>query len=377
MLYCNNAATTYPKPEPVKKAVLAWLDCAPSEAGRTSGAGADLVNDARRTIADFFDIPNPTDLFFSSGATESLNLLVQGLDLSGGHVIASAVEHNSLLRPLYRLKQSGRIDLDIIPCDPTGYVAPRDILAALSDDTRAVFLSHVSNVTGAVQDIAGVCQICNERKILCIIDASQSAGYLPISIGQLKPSAMVITGHKGLFGLPGIGVAYIAPGVSPKPIITGGTGVRSDLLSQPSDRPLIYEAGTLNLPGIAGLSAGVAYVLALGWETIRSTVAGLCNHLLDRLAGHPKIRLIVPSAPASHSAIVSLTIDGTSPGEVGYLLESVFGITVRTGLHCAPLIHQYLHADEGTVRISFSVLNDHKDADAVAQALLQIADTAR
>lgn len=376
MIYCNNAATTFPKPTPVRDIVTGWFDWVPHEAGRSSAQGADLISEVRRTIAGFFHIPNPTDLFFSSGATESLNLLVQGLDLSGGHVVTTAIEHNSLLRPLFRLKDRHRIAIDMVPCDGTGHVASQDILSALTDNTRAVFVSHASNVTGAVQDVAAICRICNDRDILCVIDASQSAGCIPISIEEIKPSAMVCTGHKGLFGLPGTGFVYIAPEVSPQPIMTGGTGIRSDLLTQPAERPLIYESGTLNLPGILSLSAGIGYLQSLGWETVQKIAAELRDRFLEHLANHPRIRTIIPAGQPSLSAIISLTVDGATPGEVGYLLESGFDIVVRTGLHCAPLIHRHLNTDRGTVRVSFSILNRNEDVDAVADAIIKIADMA-
>lgn len=375
MIYCNNAATTFPKPQVVKDIVTGWFDCVPREPGRTGGDGADRIAEARRSIADFFHISDPTDLFFSSGATEALNLLVQGLDLSGGHVITTAIEHNSLLRPLFRLKDINRINLEIVPCDQTGHVAPQDMVRALTASTKAVFLSHTSNVTGAVQDIADICRICNERNIICVVDASQSAGYIPISIDEIKPSAMVCTGHKGLFGIPGSGVVYIAPNLSPQPLMTGGTGIRSDLLFQPPDRPLIYESGTLSQPGILSLAAGIAYIQSLGWEKIQATVSGFRKRFLARLANHPRIKVITPSGLSACVAITSLTIDGLSPGEVGHLLESGFEIVVRTGLHCAPLIHHYLNTDQGTVRVSFSALSQNRDVDAVADALLKIADT--
>ncbi len=376
MIYCNNAATTFPKPQVVKDIVTGWFDRVPCEAGRTGAEGADLIGEARRSIAGFFHISDPTNLFFSSGATESLNLLVQGLDLSHGHVVTTAIEHNSLLRPLFRLKNLHRIDLEIVPCDQTGYVEPQNIVRALTPSTKAIFLSHASNVTGAVQDIAEICRICNDRNIICAIDASQSAGHLPISIDEIKPSAMVCAGHKGLFGLPGSGIVYIAPNLSLRPLLTGGTGVRSDLLSQPPDRPLIYESGTPNQPGILSLTAGIGYIQSLGWEKIQATVSDFRKRFLDRLANHPRIKAIAPSGLSSCVAITSLTIDGISPGEVGYLLESAFGIVVRTGLHCAPLIHHHLDTDKGTVRVSFSALSRNRDVDAVADAILKIADSA-
>lgn len=374
MIYCNNAATTFPKPDAVREAVNGWFEIIPGEPGRSTAETLDVVNEARRTVAEFLDIPNQTDLFFSSGATESLNLIIQGLNLLDSHVITSAVEHNSVLRPLFRMKYQDGIELDVIPCDSYGHVSTDDIKAAIKTSTKAVVLSHVSNVTGAVQDVDEVCRICRENNIISVIDASQSAGYLPISIKKLNPDALVCAGHKGLFGMPGIGAAYIAPDLSLQPIIIGGTGVRSDLLTQPPERPLIYEAGTMNLPGIVSLAAGVRHISTVGIEKIRSVVSELCERLRYRLRDNPRVRVIGSPDTGSHVAVVSLMVSGSSPGEIAYVLESSFGIVVRAGLHCAPLIHRYLDAEHGTVRISFSILNEKKDADAVADAVLQIAD---
>ena len=377
MIYCNNAATTFPKPDAVKESVKNWFEGIPYEPGRSTGEARDIVNEARKSIAGFFGITNPEDLFFSSGATESLNLIIQGLDLTGGHVISSATEHNSVLRPLIRLKNQKAIDLEIIPCDSAGHVATADIEAAFKPNTKALFLSHVSNVSGIIQDIDEVCRICREHNVNSVIDASQSAGYLPISIKTLSPDALVCAGHKGLFGMPGIGAAYISPELSLQPLITGGTGVRSDLLFQPPERPLVYEAGTLNLPGIVSLAAGVKYINSIGIDNIRHTVSGLCSRVRDRLMNHADIRIIGPMDSGSHIAVVSLVINHSSPGEVAHILESAFGIVLRAGLHCAPLIHPYLNAEGGTVRISFSVLNKPEDADAVADAVLTIADMSK
>ncbi|MGD9162330.1 MAG: aminotransferase class V-fold PLP-dependent enzyme [Desulfobacteraceae bacterium] len=377
MIYCNNAATTFPKPDAVKEAVNNWFESFPSEPGRSTGEAGDIVNEARKKIACFLGITNPEDLFFSSGATESLNLIIQGLDLSGRHVITSAIEHNSVLRPLVRLKNQKNIELEIVPCDQEGHVSPADIEAAIKPNTKAVFLSHVSNVTGTIQDIDAVCHICRKNNVISVIDASQSAGYLPISIKTIKPDVLVCAGHKGLFGMPGIGVAYISQELSLQPLIIGGTGVRSDLLIQPPDRPLIYEAGTLNLPGIVSLAAGIEYITTVGIDNIQNTVSSLCERTRHHLLNHSGIRIVGPMDSWSHLAVISLVINGASPGEIAYILESAFGIVLRSGLHCAPLIHHHLNTEEGTVRVSFSVFNEMKDADAVADAVLQITDMSK
>lgn len=373
MIYCNQAATTFPKPEPVKEAVRSWFERIPAEQGRSNDHHADEINQARKRLARFFSVSDPRNLVFSSGATESLNGLVAGLNLSGGHVITTAIEHNSLLRPLFREKKRGRLLFDVVPCDGVGRVDAGAVEKAITPQTKAVFVSHVSNVTGAVQDIESICNLCRKHGLISVIDASQSAGYLPIDIDGLNPGALVCAGHKGLFGLPGVGLTYLSPELAYEPLLTGGTGIHSDLTDQPVARPIHYESGTPNTPGVLSLSAGVAYVASWGCDRIRTHVSDLCTRLIDQLRNHPNIRLMTPADAASRAGVVSLVVNSLAPGEVGYHLQSAFGIVVRAGLHCAPLIHPCLGAGQGTVRISFSIMNTGEEADTVARAVLNLA----
>ncbi|MCP4547864.1 MAG: aminotransferase class V-fold PLP-dependent enzyme [bacterium] len=376
MIYFNNAATGYPKPPEVLAAFRRGLEEPPFDHSRSGHetAGEDPAATCRLRLARLLNVDDPADIALSSGATESLNLAIFGLDLEGGHVITSMAEHNSVLRPLKHLERTGGIELSIVPCDRQGRIAPEAVEAAIRPTSKALVLTHCSNVTGAVNDLTAISRISRDHGLSLLIDASQSAGAIPIDIAAIDPDLLAFTGHKALYGPPGTGGLYISKHCRLRPLVIGGTGVRSDLLEQPTDRPIRYEAGTPNLPGIAALSAGVDFVLRTGLETIRQRKRRIMKMLGDGLSRIEDLSIYGNPGAPTDGAILSCNIPGMDPEDAAYILEHSFRICVRSGLHCAPLIHECLGTHpRGSIRISPSFFTSDADVDSLIEALRQIS----
>ncbi len=374
-IYLNNATTGFPKPNEVVRAVTGRLRSVPIQQARTGfdSFDEDIFSQCRSRLARLIGADDPRRIVFTSGATESLNLAIFGLALEGKHVVATAAEHNSVLRPLMTLKRDGKIALSIAECDGTGTVSPESIQDVLRSDTALVVVNHCSNVTGAVNDVKAVGRLLRERDIPLVVDAAQSAGVVPINVEAMNIDFLAFTGHKSLHGLPGIGGAYVREGLRLRPLKVGGTGIRSDYPFQPEEMPLFYEAGTQNTPGVVSLEAGLRFIESRGMDEIRAHKRRCCRRLREALRDDPSIRFH-PAAPADGSAIVSFNIEGMDPGDVGYILENSFGISVRCGLHCAPLIHRYLGTfPRGSVRVSPSFDTTDEEIDACADAVRHIS----
>lgn len=374
-IYLNNAATTYPKPDQVLKGVAALLREPPFHHARTgfSNASADIVDECRKQLALLFNAPDAQRIAFSSGATESLNLAINGLNLDGRHVVTTTVEHNSVLRPLKTMERAGRLSLSIVPCDRYGLVSPESIQQAITPKTGAVVVNHCSNVTGIVNDIEAMGMITRQHGIPFVVDVSQSAGVYPVDVQKANIDILAFTGHKSLYGLQGIGGAYIREGVTLRPLKVGGTGVRSDYLYQPETVPMYYEAGTQNLPGIHALYEGVRYVRETGLEYIRNTKVDHVLKIRQHLAQSKKVTLF-PGAQCEHRTVLfCFTIKNLDPADIGYILENNFGIVVRSGLHCAPLIHRHIGTfPSGSVRVSPSHFTSDDEIEVFADAMRQI-----
>ena len=271
MIYLNNAATSYPKPREVNAAISSYLNEMPFHASRVGFEmqQVNIVDSCRDKLATLFNVENPRQIVFTSGSTESLNLAILGLSFNECHVITTSIEHNSVLRPLKTLEREGVITLSIVACDEAGYVNPQKIAHAIQKNTKLIVVNHSSNVTGTVLDIKTISRIARSHGIVLLVDASQSAGCVPIDVQQWDIDMLAFTGHKSLYGIPGIGGLYIREGIVLNPLKVGGTGVRSDLLYQPEEMPLYYEAGTQNVPGIVSLDAGVAFILRTRIDRIR------------------------------------------------------------------------------------------------------------
>jgi cysteine desulfurase / selenocysteine lyase len=353
-LYLDNAATSYPKPASVYEAVRHAME----EVGATPGRGAhrqarealSIVTQARSKVACMLGIANADSVVFTKNATESINVVLKGWLRNGDRVVMSGMEHNSVVRPLTRLSRSG-IAIETIHCSPRGQIDPDDLYDRLKPPPRLVVLVHASNVNGAMQPVEEVSKMCSDEGVPLLLDAAQTAGIQPIYADRWNIGMLACSGHKALLGPQGIGILYVRQDLDVLPLMEGGTGSRSEDLMQPAYCPDRYESGTPNLPGIAGLTAGIEFILKQGMDSIREHELSLGSILEQELAGMPGVSVYRPEVRGTGA--VSFTIDGLNPNDAGSLLDAGFDIAVRTGLHCAPLAHQTLGTyPEGAVRVS-------------------------
>ena len=375
-IYIDNAATTFPKPEQVYLAVdrtLREIGIGPGRGGYARGIEATrLVFEAREAVAQFFGIKDSSRLVFTHSATESLNLAVGGLLRPGDHVVTSSMEHNSLVRPLYLAAQRG-VDVTWVKGDPSGLVHSRMIGAAMRPNTRLVALSHCSNVTGTIQPVEEIAALARKCGALFLLDAAQSAGMLGIDVHGMMIDLLAAPGHKGLFGPQGTGLLYVGDGIELSPLLVGGTGGQSSGPEQPAAMPERFESGTLNTPGIAGLKAGVEYILDAGLEAVRRKESDLVTQLLEGVRSIPGITVYGPRTAGDRCSVVSVTAAGLDPSLIGFHLDRDYDISVRVGLHCAFSAHQTIGTyPAGTVRISPGYFNTADDIDAFLRALQAI-----
>lgn len=376
IIYANNAASTWPKPPEVIEAVQESLRLPYFEAGRSTISGLhDYPEICRNTVADFFGYPDPEHVVFTQNATDSLNILIHGFarcTKGKFHVITSDIEHNSVLRPLMTLKQEGRIDVSIVPSEQ-GHISPEAVSLAIRKDTRMGVLSHGSNVLGTVQDMTGIGRNLRDHDIFFIVDGAQTAGLVPVDLGRMMPDAFVFTGHKYLFGFPGIGGFVISNPSHVLPIKQGGTGVDSGNLLHPDEMPRRFEAGTHNYPGIVSLCAGTRYVRRTTITEIERNTREMTTFIIKHLSDLNNVRIDnhLPDLP-----VFSFHIDSLDCDDVGLILLKKYQIIVRTGLHCAPLIHDRIDGGEGSVRISLSYLNTMDQCSSVVDAILEVARSA-
>ena len=380
MIYLDNAATSFPKPESVYQATDHFnreIGANPGRSGyATAREASRIVAETRNLLAQLFRAEEPNQIVFTANATESLNLGLKGFLRPGDHVITTVTDHNSVLRPLRSLEESIGTEITRVECDNAGFIDPEDIRAALRSDTRLVCMTHASNVTGAIHDVKAVSDLVHENGTLLMVDAAQTAGCLAIDVQEMHIDLLAFTGHKGLLGPQGTGGLYLKPGIETqvRPLREGGTGSQSSSDRQPEKMPDRFEGGTHNTPGLAGLGAGVRFVLETGVEAIQAHERSLTERLLDRLTSIPGVKVYGPPSGACRVAVVSFTLKGWPPLNLAHLLASGFGIATRSGLHCAPLIHRRLGtSDTGTVRASSGYFNTVDDIDALCDALEQIA----
>jgi len=381
LTYLDNAATSFPKPAAVAEAMSAHLSGLAVNPGRSgfdlSLAAAAAVQAVRTDLAAFFNLPggDANRTVFTSNATGAINLALQGVLRTGDHVVATVLEHNSVLRPLHALAAAGRITFDLAPCDKRGFVDTQAVAALLRPATRLVVLNQASNVLGTLQPVAEIGRTCRERGILLLVDAAQSAGTLPVDMTAMNIDLLAVTGHKGLQGPTGTGSLLVAPGVDVATTTWGGTGVRSAQLAHPEAYPYRLEAGTLNTTGIAGLGAGLAWLKAQDPAALLAHERALTARFLDGLRNLPKVHVLgrEPDAPLDldrHLPVVSLVVEGQDPARTGLFLDADWNIAVRTGLHCAPLVHAAMGTGElGAVRFSFGPRNTPAQVDRALDAL--------
>lgn len=377
-LYLDNAATSFPKPPEVANAVLHQLTHVGASAGR---GGYREALDARQTletcrgaIRRLLSCRVDDPVIFGLNGTDALNTLIKGLVQPGDHVVTTTLEHNSVLRPLAGL--AARHGLEWTSVEPdleSTVVSPAAIAAAIRSNTRLVVITHASNVTGAIQPIAEIGEHCRKHGIFSLVDGAQSVGHLPLRFRDLPIDALACSGHKGLLGPLGTGVLILRAGAEVEivPLREGGTGSASERPEQPDFLPDRLESGSANVPGIAGLLAGVSWLLDRGIESVRTHEIELCARLMERLEQCAGLRWFGPRFADQRVGVFSLRIDGFEPSDLSAILESQFGILTRSGFHCAPLAHRLIGTSDsgGTTRVSFGPFTTSEDVDRLALAL--------
>lgn len=372
MIYLDNAATSFPKPSSVYNAVLECMKNYAANPGRSSHdmslkASAKIM-ECRKEISNLFGIANPLNLVFTCNATEGLNIAIKGLIMQGDHVITTVIEHNSVLRPLNSLFRNG-VEITFLSVDENGYIDLEQLKKEIKKNTKAIIVNHASNVLGTIEPINDIGKIAKQYGITFIVDASQSAGVIPIDVNRNNIDIMAFPGHKGLLGPQGTGGLYIKQGINLNNFIDGGTGSNSDLMVQPDFLPDKFESGTLNTPGIAGLCEGVKFIKKQGINSIRKKEGVLTAQLLEELKKFPFVKIYGLDTAKNRSSVVSINIDGMDSSKVGYVLNKK-NIAVRTGYHCAPLVHGIIGTtNRGTVRISPGYFNTENDIEAVIKAI--------
>ncbi len=382
--YMDNAATSWPKPKGVAEAMSQFLAREAANPGRSghrmSIAAARVIYDTRELLADLFNIEDPLRIVFGLNATEALNLAMHGLLCPGDHVITGSMEHNSVMRPLRALRQRG-VQATVVPCSETGVLAPESVHRALRANTKMIVLNHASNIIGTVQEIGTFGVIARENDLLLLIDAAQSAGAYPIDVRADCIDLLAFTGHKSLYGPPGVGGLYLGERVPIdrlRPLKQGGTGSNSEKDAQPEALPDKFESGTPNSVGIAGLKAGLEWLKRCGRENIRAQMRELLAELIAELARIERVTLYGAADPEARTATLSFTVDNCTPSEVGARLDEEYGILCRTGLHCAPEAHKTIGTfPHGTVRIGLGAFNTREDVVKTVEAIRILAGERR
>ena len=377
MIYLDNAATTYPKPEQVYDSIMDCMKnyCAnPGRAGhKMAMRAAREIYDARENIAKLFNIDNPMNIIFTNNATDSLNLAIKGVVKEGDHIIATSMEHNSVIRPIKSLEARG-ISNTIVNCDKEGFLDVNDIKNAIKPNTKLIVTTHASNVVGTLVDIKAVGEIAKENNILYLVDASQTAGVYSIDVKDMNVDMIAAPGHKCLLGPQGTGILYIREGLSVDILKEGGTGSKSEDLFQPEIVPDRYESGTHNTPGIAGLNEGVKFILEKGIDDIRLHEEELCQYMLDKLEEIPNIKIYGTKDSKKRAAVIAINIGDMDSGEITFILDSEYDIATRSGIHCAPLAHKTLGTlEQGAVRFSLGYFNTKEEIDKAVEALKEIS----
>ncbi len=375
MIYFDNAATSFPKPEIVYDEIYSAMKNYGANPGRSghklalkAGRG---IYETRDALSQLFNIKNPMNIVFTMNCTESLNLGLKGLLKKGDHVITTSMEHNSVIRPLKVMEKQG-VDLTIVKGDNKGRIDPADIEKSVQKNTKLIVINHVSNLTGTILPMEEASKIAKENGILFMVDAAQSAGVYDIDVQKMDIDLLAFPGHKGLLGPQGTGGLYIREGLKIKELKEGGTGSISHSLEQPEVLPDKYESGTPNSPGVIGLGTGVRYILEKGIKNIRKHEEDLTNHFIEELLKIDGVKAYGPLDIKEQGAVVSINIGNEDSSEISYILDEVYNIAVRPGLHCAPLAHKTIGTfEQGVVRFSFGIFNTH---DEIEQGIKAIKD---
>jgi cysteine desulfurase family protein len=383
MIYLDNAASSWPKPDETWQAMehfMRNIGANPGRSGhRLSIDAGRILMEAREALAELFGAEDPLRIVFTRNATESLNLAICGILRPSDHCITTSMEHNSVMRPLRALEKRG-VEVAVVTCSPRGELDPQEIEKAIKVNTKLIVMTHASNVTGTLMPIGEVGEITGKKGVLFCIDAAQTAGAYPIGLEEMQIDLLAFTGHKSLYGPQGIGGLYIREGLEEKlePLVRGGTGSRSESQKQPDFMPDKYESGTPNTVGVAGLGAGVRFILAQGVAQIRAKERGLTRMLIEGLRSIPGVSLYGCGDAATQVAICSFTITGLTPSEITMELDEEFAIMSRPGLHCAPAAHQTINTfPQGTIRLSAGYFTTEEEIALALKAIEKIAAQSR
>lgn len=378
MIYLDNAATSFPKPEPVYQALDRFARTSlanPGRAGHRMALDSErMLDEGRHALNQFFRGIEPQRWVFTLNCTDALNIAIKGTIKPGDHVITSDLEHNSISRPLRRMELDGLIELTKIESD-NGYLDPDSVRRALRPNTSLVALTHAANVLGTVQPIEAIAPIVREAGALFLVDAAQSVGVVPIDLSKTPIDLMAFPGHKALYGPTGTGALYVGPRAKPRAWREGGTGGDSKTETQPDLMPYFLEGGTPNVLGVAGLVAGIAWVVERGVDANRLHEVGLLQQVVDWVEGNDDgWKFAGRWEPETHVGALSLIVpDGLTPQELGAILDTSFNIALRPGLHCSPYVHKRLGTfPDGTLRLSPGPFNTSEDIEAFLNALTEI-----
>lgn len=384
MIYLDNAATSWPKPPAVATAMARFLGevgASPGRSGhRLSVEAGRVVYAAREAVAELFNAPDPLRVVFGPNVTDALNLALYGLLRPGDHVVTSGMEHNSVMRPLRDLQRQG-VELTLVRCSPEGYLDPADVAAAIRPSTRLIALNHASNVVGTMLPVVDVGRLARERDLLFLVDAAQTGGAYPLDVEVARIDLLGFTGHKALYGPTGTGGLIVGERVDLsrlRPLKRGGTGSRSEREDQPEFLPDMLESGTLNSVGLAGLDAGVRWVLERGVPAIRAHEEALTRRLIAGLRATPGVTVYGALDASRQTATVSLNVAGLEPSEVGLRLDEEHGIMCRVGLHCAPSAHRTIGTfPAGAVRLGLGAFTTDGEVESAIAAVERLARSAR
>lgn len=377
MIYLDHAATSWPKAPGVTEAVMEAMTKHAANPGRGSHAMAvrasRILFDTRKSLARLFGVRNPNDIAFAVNTTMALNMAIKGFIRAGDHVITTSIEHNSVRRPLYHLNQSDGVEVTYLPADEKGRIVLKELSDAIRPNTKLIVANHSSNLLGTIMPIGEIGEIARTHGVKLLVDGAQSAGILPIDVKTLGIDMLAFPGHKGLLGPQGTGGLYIAPEVDLEPLLHGGTGSQSEAPHQPLVRPDRYEAGTQNTPGLAGLKAGVDYVLNETVQKIHTKEWTLSQRLMEGLLSLPNMRVLGPALGEERTGIVAFQVKGIDPSELSFILDQHYGIAVRSGFHCTPMAHESAGtSDTGAVRASVGAFTTEGEVDALHTAMKEI-----
>lgn len=380
IIYFDQAASSFPKPKSVAEAVAKAINEYGANPGRgghqLANKAASVIYDTRLKLALLFGEKDPNNVIFCQNATHALNQGIKGFPLEkGDHIISTSYEHNSVRRPLEFLKTEKGVNVTYIKSDHNGHIRKEDFIKAIKPETKLVVTSHGSNLTGAIFPIEMIGLICKEKKITFLVDAAQTAGVIPIDMEKMNIDMLAFPGHKGLLGPQGTGVLIVKKHVNLNPLFHGGTGSHSEEKEQPLERPTRYESGTMNTPGIAGLSAGIEEIKKIGIKEIFQHELKLTKYALEKLKNIQGVTVFGPDRDKLRLAVIPFVIDGTDVQEIAMIFDSHYDVALRGGLHCSPLAHETIGTVEnGTLRASFGLYNTIEEIDKWIEIIQEIKE---